>query len=114
MSRSLFRKRDNTVKYQAFMPPPNLKLSVFRTSNLSNSQIWEIGRQIASSQCPPRNLYGRADLQALEVLKCGLQIDPDDNPPRHANIIGWPQEKSEQKLKAMKLAEAAKLVLVQP
>jgi len=38
-------------------------------------------------------------------------IIPDNNPPRHANIINWPAEKSEQKLIAIELAENSQLHL---
>jgi hypothetical protein len=38
----------------------------------------------------PRKLHGRADIKALNILENGLKIDPDDTPPRHANIIDWP------------------------
>jgi len=111
-SRSHFRSRDKTVKFNAFMPPPDLKLSVFRTSSLSESQIWSIGTGIAHQQKPPRTLYGRADIQVCQVMQCGLKVDPDNNPPRHASIIGWPREKSKQKLIAMKLASLAVLKLL--
>ncbi len=41
--------------------------------------------------------------------EAGLFIDPDDIPPRHANIIGWPDEDSAIKLAAIELAQKAKL-----
>jgi hypothetical protein len=34
-------------------------------------------------------------------------VIPQEPPPRHANIIGWPEEKSEQKQIAMELAAEA-------
>lgn len=40
-----------------------------------------------------------------------LDIVPNEPPRRHANITGWPEAKSEQKLIALKLAESAHLVL---
>ena len=48
---------------------------------------------------------------ATTVRETGLTIDPDNDPPRHANILGWPEEKSEQKLIALELSESAKLKL---
>jgi len=73
------------------MPPANLKLSVYRTDKLSELDIWRIGeKRVARKAKPPRNLHGRADIKALQVVETGLQIIPDNVPPRHANIIDWP------------------------
>jgi len=104
---SILHKR---VKYAAFMPAPNGETSVFRISNLSDNEIWGIGdREVAQKRSQP--LLGRADILALHILSNKLKIAPDNNPPRHANIIGWPREKSEQKLIAMELADNAQLHL---
>lgn len=98
------------VKYAAFMPAPNGETSVFRISNLTDNEIWEIGdREVTQKRNKP--LLGRADILAFHVLNNKLEIIPDNNPPRHANIIGWPREKSEQKLVAMELAESSQLYL---
>jgi len=58
-----------------------------------------------------RNLYGRGDIQALNILENNLQIDPDNKPRRHANIIGWPELKEERKSIAQELAAKASLRL---
>jgi len=42
-SKSGYSRQKDIVKPQAFMPPPNLKLSVFRIDNLSEPEIWKIG-----------------------------------------------------------------------
>ncbi|MEW6416654.1 MAG: hypothetical protein AB1480_00830 [Nitrospirota bacterium] len=103
---SLYRR----VKYVVFMPAPNGETSVFRISHLSDNEIWGIGdREVAQKRSRP--LLGRADIAAFHILSNKLKIAPDNNPPRHANIIGWPREKSEQKLIAMELAENAQLHL---
>jgi hypothetical protein len=107
-----FGRQNNRVKYSAFMPPADLKLSVFRTKELPEKAIWDIGNnEVGENAQVPKTLYGRAEITPLVVKKVELSIDPDDEPPRHANIIGWPQEKSEQKLKALELAESATLKL---
>ena len=59
----------------------------------------------------PRTLHGRADIQALNILEINLQVNPDNIPPRHANIIGWPELKEEQKSIAQELAAKASLRL---
>jgi len=91
------------VKYHAFMPHPMLiELSVFMTKGLPEKKIWKIGKRVARRS--ERTLYGRADVSVSKVLNAGLRIDPDRWPSRHANIVGWPQKKSEQKLIAIKLS----------
>jgi hypothetical protein len=97
------------VHYTAFIPPPDRCLSVFRTSTLSENEIWEIGENVGRQRS--RQLLGRADIQTVSVLEAGLCVDSDDNPPRHANILGWPNEDSAIKLAAMQLAEKAQLRL---
>ena len=92
------------------MPPADLRLSVFRVEGLDNNKIWQIGEKKVVSQSG-KTLYGRAEIRAQLVEKTGLSIDPDNNPPRHANIIGWPLEKNEQKLIALELAKEATLEL---
>jgi len=92
------------------MPPGDLKLSVFQTKNLSEKNIWDIGeRHVAQPR--KKTLYGRGDVTVASVQKIGLKIDPDNEPPRHAGIIGWPEGKSEQKSLAQELAEQASLRL---
>lgn len=101
------------MKHGAFLPSPNpeasvLEVSVFRIFGLSDAEIWHIGD--AGLRPPGRStLYARGDLTVNSVERNQLQVAPDDVPPRHANIIGWPDEKSEQKLRAIELAANALL-----
>lgn len=110
LQKSHFSILHKKVKYAAFMPLPHGETSVFRISNLSDSEIWKIGDiEVAQKRGGP--LLGRADISVFQVLNKNLKVVPDNIPPRHANIIGWPEEKSEQKLIAMELAENAQLHL---
>lgn len=110
LHKSLFSILHKRVKYGAFLPAPNGETSVFRISNLSDNEVWDIGdKEVAQKR--GMLVLGRADILAFHVLQRRLRIIPDDNPPRHANIVGWPEEKSEQKLIAMELAENAQLYL---
>jgi len=111
-SKNWYSRKKNIVKPQAFMPPPDLILSVFRIDNLSEPEIWKIGfEKVISKMNQPRNLHGRADIQALNIVENNLQIDPDNTPPRHASIIGWPGLKEERKSIAQELAAKASLSL---
>jgi hypothetical protein len=103
-----FHRQTMRPKPDAFLPsgtPP--QASVFRTIGLTSAEIWQIGLEIGSVR--GRTLRARADVFARAVLDTGLVVDPDDTPPRHANIIGWPEEKHEQLMLATELAEAATL-----
>lgn len=104
---SITRKRP---KYVVFMPSPHGETSVFCISNLSDNEIWNIGdREVAQKRGLP--LLGRADILAFHVFNKNLKLIPDNCPPRHANIVNWPTEKSEQKLIAIELTESSQLHL---
>ncbi len=103
----------NVVKPSAFQPPSNLRLSVFRIDGLILEEVWEIGRVnvVSTMPLPKENVYGFANIIASAVCEMDLDVDPDNNPPRHADIVGWPQEKSERMLIAQELAARATLRL---
>ena len=103
--RSHYRTSDYSVKYTAFMPPDNLCLSVFRTSGLSESEVWFIGKNVGRER--NKTLHGRAEIITADAIKNNLDVNPDNNPPHHANIVGWPQEKFKQRLIAQILASRA-------
>jgi hypothetical protein len=101
-----YRPSDQTVKYAAFIPPENKRLSIFRIFSLSENKIWELGDNLRSVPS-----LGRADFKTESVSAAGLTIEVDDIPARHANIVDWPAESSAIKLKALLLAEKALLRL---
>ncbi|MFQ5683326.1 MAG: hypothetical protein ACE5HC_08655 [Candidatus Binatia bacterium] len=112
---NLFSRNKSRVKPGAFLPRPNstvagqLETSVFLISNLSEHKIWKIGeRHVARKQ---KTIYGRADLPASAVLKAKLELEIDDIPLRHANIIGWPPDKASRKDLAVDLAQSSQLKL---
>lgn len=102
-------RQDKTVKPDAFMPPENpLELSTTRHLNLSEGEIWRIGRAVAARRS--LNLHGRADLKVSHVILQPLSVvaDPTSDNPNHANIIGWPDRKDARKSLALKLAKNAR------
>lgn len=101
-----YRPSDNTIRPAAFMPPASMRLSVFRTFDLPENEIWNLGDALRTE--PP---LGRADIMVQAVTETALTVEADDIPPRHANIVGWPDESSAIKLKALLLAEKALLRL---
>jgi hypothetical protein len=100
---------DQTVKQDAFIPPPDAELSVTRHIGLSESQIWGIGQGVVAA-IQGRTLHGRADVTAVDVRMTKLQVVPDgeETNPNHAVIVGWPSDKPGQKILAQQLAARAK------
>lgn len=92
------------------MPPKDLKLSVFQIEGFDEDRIWEMGQTYAAEPSN-RTLHGRGDITVSAVYQIGLSLNPDNQPPRHADIVDWPEEKSKQKLFAVELADGARLRL---
>jgi len=107
MERKWCSLSDNRVKYAAFMPnPKNGETSVFRISGISDREVWEIGhREVGLKRDKP--VLGRGDIGTSFVMTKGLNVVPSEPPVRHANIVGWPEEKSEKRLIALELAAEA-------
>jgi len=114
LSRRQFSRDKQRVKYAAFLPPPSLEMSVYRTDTLKEAEIWEIGKvKVADPQ--NKTIHARGDIDATCIYAANLSIVPDPQPHKlHANITAWPSEKSEQKMIAIELANAAKLFLPPP
>jgi hypothetical protein len=104
---SRFRKDNQTVKPEAFMPHPYVELSVTRHLDTAEQELWKFGMDVATQRKKP--LYGRADIIAASVRQNSLNIHPDPlaENPFLANIKGWPGEKSAQKMIALQLAAAS-------
>jgi len=98
-------RANGTARHDPFMPNAkqgNTK-SCFRILDLVASDIWVIAlKHVINDKI--KQIYGRFDLDAGLVYKQLLQFRPDNIPPRHANIVGWPVTSLAQKDKAMKLA----------
>jgi hypothetical protein len=99
---------DNTIRPEAFVPHPHIDLSVTRQKNITESKLWELGNDVAVIR--NRILHGRADIAAESIFLNRLIIEPSEPPLNHANIKGFPEEKSEQKLIAMELASKSEFI----
>ena len=106
-----FRKSNQTAKPDAFMPPPNLRLSVTRHLGLPEAEIWTIGEDVTRTR-PAATLYGRADIETAQVRDVSLAVQPSPAPgnPNHADIVDWPNDKPSQKSVAQELAARARFV----
>ena len=106
-----FSLEKRCVKPTAFMPHRvRLDLSVFRIQGLESEEIWSIGKKYVAT---PRGkkLYGTGNIAVANIQKHQLRVVPNEPPPRHVDILGWPKEKDAQKLIALELSAEATLVL---
>jgi hypothetical protein len=110
VDRNYFRA-NQTIKHQAFMPNSAGKTSVCRISGITDNQIWEIAIEVARMRVKP--LFGRADIRVFNVLSKSLLVVPTDPPPiRHADIVGWPEDKPKRISIAQELAAETHLTPV--
>ena len=103
-------RHDRTVKPDAFVPHPLVELSVTRHREATAAELWNEGMRVASLR--DLRLYGRADVQASNITAEQLTIVPKPIPrnPNHADVIGWPDEKPQQKMKALEIARKSTFV----
>lgn len=107
----------NNVKHHAFLPKKNeVDLSVFRISDLSESDVWSLGREFVQGEAKP--IKARADLSASAVYDASLEVILDGHGhERHATIARFPktetvEEKKMRRTIATKLALASELVIM--
>ncbi len=107
---SHIRASDHTVRPNAFIPHPHGELSVTRHLLMTMEELWSVGRAVAAATS--KTLYGRADFAASDCLAQQLAVHaaPIAENPNHANIGGWPADKSSQKIVALEIAATAKFV----
>jgi hypothetical protein len=100
------RNSDRTIRHQAFMPPQSLKHSVFRIYDLSDEDIWALAVEKVE---PARGqVIGRGDLCVSEIIGNSLRVEPDEDPgSRHADIVGWPNDRNHRATIAKVLAALA-------
>lgn len=119
ISRFIFSKhyvKNGKVALEAFLPQKNTReSSVYRTNGCSERKVWLLGDFfVARLRKDARALIGRGDILSHDIFKQGLKIVPVRNPhPRHAVLRDWPDDKPQQKIKAMALAQKATLHLNQ-
>ena len=112
ISRFIFSSRQcsgGQAKYAAFLPPQeSSEISVYRIQDLTEEEIWKIDDKYVSGLRGKKS-HGRADLNIDLLPNLNLTIDPNGDPhPRHANVcFSEGMMKDNQKLTAMKLAEAS-------
>jgi hypothetical protein len=100
------KRADNTVKPKAFQPANDGATSVFKITGLAHEEVKQIGEEyVATPRQKP--LLGWSQIGVQNVIDAGLNPDPDNEPPRHVNIIGWPEDKGKQLMIQTELAANA-------
>ena len=96
------------VKYAAFMPPDDLRTSVYRVDGLDGGQV----RQLASATSRKGSFKGHGLFSAAAVRSVSqLDVVPEmTHHPLHADIVGWPAEREKRIELAQMLAVKAEFV----
>jgi hypothetical protein len=107
------RTESKEVKYPAFIPPKSLKLSIFRTSNLNEQEIWTLAvEKVEPSRGP---VIGRGELTVAAIAEEKLQVSSDeDQNSRHADVVGWPVDRDARVTIAKALAAKASPAKMRP
>lgn len=116
LSRFSFHHRDirddGTVRKELFMPPrKSAEVSVIR-HDVSTDVLWPVGQKIANIKGIP--VRGSAECVDHQVVAVGLEVEasPSRISEKHANIIGWKDDKFDRIQKAEQLAMCARFVSV--
>ena len=104
---------------EAFLPYSRVKLSVIRHRDLTEDELWKVGRDVATMREAGDKfgrkfpLVGRGDFLARDTRTQNLDVKPVEGaglPRNHADVVGWPSEKAAQLLLAEELAARAVFV----
>jgi hypothetical protein len=106
-----YSRSASRVTERAFLPGRDNTTSVFRVDGLSEEETWQLADTHVAGVPGGRAVHGTGTIRAHVVSDVGLRLEPDDDPPRHAAIAGWPEGKDDQKSRAQRLAAAALLRL---
>lgn len=102
------------AKRKLFEPNRKGRTSVACADHLDQTGITALGKDRAQERADRsghnETLYGWAELAASSVNRAGLSLIPDTK--RHADIMGWPNDKEERRFKQQHLAKASAMVLL--
>ena len=117
ITRFIFSKhyiKGGKVNLGAFMPHKSTReTSVYRTNGCGEKKVWLLGDLFVTRLRKDKPiLIARGDISSEAVFNESLSIVAlPSSHPRHAALRNWPDEKSQQKIKAMALAQKAILYL---
>lgn len=89
------------------LPDARAELSVTRTNCLNCEDILDEGLKFVEKHGTASELHGWLEFNEEAATEAALRIDYDCEPPRHANVRGWPvsEEPGERRQKQLEAAE---------
>jgi len=105
-----YKQETEHVSQAAFLPSPRTNdTSVYRVKDWTDSKIWWAADNFVTAlRTDKRKVMARADTTAERIFEQELNVEAHPTPhPRHANISGWPDDRSSRKSKALELAKNA-------
>lgn len=99
------------VRPTAFFPPRNNRLSVYWITDCPEAEVWAIGDEhVAPARGP---ILGQGIVNSLVAYNdASLTVNVTGVPhARHADLIGWDEDRKKGRLQATKLADKARLKL---
>ena len=91
-------------KRSLLRPDKNMKLSVSHLCGLDDCGVIEEGLKVVEWRIDGEALYGWLEFDASDVRRVGLGMEYDNDPPRHAHVVGWPEDSGERRSKGLNLA----------
>ena len=117
LNRRHFSVEKKRVKANALLPMTNkatgrLETSTHRVAGLNDQEIWNLGYDHVENAANKRIIKARGQGPFALVSASGLSCDVNGPPyPRHVDVIGWPQDKDGQLMKATEIADKLTLVV---
>ena len=105
---------DPRSRPKLFKPNSRGELSVFGIDNLTGPAIRRMGLDVVRRRADAKRLYGWAWVEETAVQNPGLRVVRDDMPPRHANMVGWPDNADDRRAVVVNLARASRAVVLDP
>lgn len=100
------------AKLRYFLPrlhEGELELSTFALDGLEEEGVWALLDQHVGGN--GKRALARAEITPVHVREAELQVDPNWEPERHVNIVGWPPEEPEQRSRAQVLYSKQKCIV---
>lgn len=95
-----------SAKPPALLPDENGQKSVFRVSGLDESAL----KQLATAHISGRR-HGAMTFLAGDARHEGLDIAPSEPPPRHADLVRWPDGRGDPELRKARQEEVALAII---
>lgn len=83
------------IKAAGLIPYSYVELSIFRDRELNTETLWLLGDVFVAAK-RKRPILAKSTLPAASFHRHSLTTRPDELPPRHGVVNGWPTEKHAQ------------------